>query len=141
MKAANNRWFTIVATDLFSGSFAAILLIDALTPKEIGSTATSQRIEIQYPKPAKAECPADSGAIVLAFKDGGTPVSTLSGSFSVKEHDDQCIVSGFLNGFLESRPEDPCIVVAEYPGGAPSSVKVSIASIGFNREIAPDGCK
>ncbi|MFN3627939.1 MAG: hypothetical protein ACK4S3_08680, partial [Parvibaculum sp.] len=113
MRRRRSGWFSIVATDLFSGAFAAIILLDTVSPKELGSVAEQQEVRISYSKGDLA-CPADPGAIVFSFLNGGDIVTTLNG-FGLQSTSTECAIVGFVDVYA-TEIDEPCILVAEFAG-------------------------
>ncbi len=134
MRRRRGSWFTIVATDLFSGAFAAIILLDTVSPKELGSVAEQQEVRIYYPNGGTA-CPADPGALVFSFRNGGDIVTTLDG-FRLQSGPSECAIVGLVDVFV-SEIDEPCLLVAELAGPAPT-IRVSVSGVEYDE--VPDRC-
>lgn len=131
---ARRDWFTIVATDLFAGSFAAILIIDSVTPKELAGVGELELIEIEYDAPAGSfvDCD-DPGAVVFSFEDDtGERFNTLDqGGFAASRNGTRCKVLGVIgNVALTGPPENPRALVVEFDpsvtGGQPQEIDVTV---------------
>ncbi|KXF82974.1 hypothetical protein [Enterovibrio coralii] len=129
------EWFTIVATDLFAASFAAILIIDAASPKELFVEPSDSYFELNYPllDSERGSIPCERNDIAIAFSfldDDGVYQHSLSGEAAVTAvaEGSNCIVRGlFLNVPIATAPREPLILIVEYPGSEdlePSSIRV-----------------
>ena len=132
MRRRRNRWFTIVATDMFSGAFAAIVLLDTITPKQMGIRPSSQEIRITYSVAGGAKCPdkADGDAVVFSFLDGGNPQSTIDKGFQSNLVGQNCVISGFLNVYYPDFKE-PC-VLSVIGGPPPAAIRVEVTGSSYN---------
>lgn len=135
MRRRQGGWFTIVATDLFSGAFAAIILLDTVSPKELGSTAEQQEVRIWYPV-GETGCPVDPGSIVFSFRNGGEIITTLDSGFHLNSTPTECAIVGFVDVYV-SEIDDPCLLVAELGRPYPT-VHVSITAVGYDK--VPEQC-
>lgn len=138
MRARRNRWFTIVATDMFSGAFAAIVLLDTITPKHMGLPSTAQEVRLIFPIQGGTVCPnADDGnALIFSFLDGGEPQSTIDKDFRATVIGNRCVVTGFLDIYFKNI-EDPCILVT-LPGKPPDRIDVEVTGVGY--AASPPSC-
>jgi hypothetical protein len=115
-------WFPIVATDLFCGVLCAVIILDAVSPKEIGSPGRTLLIDIAFPDKANLgqayanRCADDLGRVVFSFLDNGNPISTIAGG------DTQGVMTGdtchlqafFPSVHYEKALDNPSITIAEY---------------------------
>lgn len=134
MRRRRGGWFTIVATDLFSGAFAAIILLDTVSPKELGSVAEQQEVRIWYPNRENA-CPADPGALVFSFRNGGEIVTTLDG-FRLQSGPAECAIVGLVDVFV-NEIDEPCLLITEFAGPVPK-IHVSVSGVGYDK--FPEQC-
>lgn len=115
-------WFPIVATDLFCGVLCAVIILDAVSPKEIGSPGRTLLIDIAFPDksdlgPAYANrCAGDLGRVVFSFLDNGNPTSTIAGGDTQGAMmGDKCHLQAFFPSVhYEKGLDSPRITVAEY---------------------------
>jgi hypothetical protein len=56
LRKRKRDWFPIVATDLFCGALCAVIILDAVTPKERGTVGDVLFVEISYPKGPLDDC-------------------------------------------------------------------------------------
>jgi hypothetical protein len=121
-------WFPIVATDLFCGALAAVIIIDAVTPKESGASPSPHLAVLEYKKDSRASC-ADTSALVFAFSANGKRYSTAEGLTPAwGDLGSKCQLKFLLTSALSRTLRDPELLVAQYPG-SPGTVSVRI--IGF----------
>lgn len=120
-------WFTIVATDLFAAAFAAILIIDAASPKELFVQPSDAYFEMSYPlgkatNSGKAPCKDNNVAFAFSFLDDDGNYRNSLGSeakLSVNEEGDSCIVRGlFIDVTVATEPREPFVLLLEYPVSA-----------------------
>ena len=113
---ARRDWFTIVATDLFAGCFAAVVIIDSVTPKEIAAAPQPMFFEMSYPaKTSKVPCGANKSAVALSFQDDSKRLDTINnGNFSGSRRGNMCVVTGvFQDVELSSPPSDARVLLVE----------------------------
>ena len=127
MRTRRNRWFTIVATDMFCGAFAAIVLLDTTSPKYLGLLSAPQDVRITFPKSTAFGCPehGDGNSLVFAFTSGGDEVTTFDQEFDVTEIGDDCQIAGSVQTF-SSDVQGACLLTV-LPGVDLSSVRVQMA--------------
>jgi hypothetical protein len=128
-------WFTIVATDLFSSAFAAIILLDTVSPKEIGSVAELQEVRISYPA-GETPCSTDPDALVFSFRNGGEIVTTLNKDFEFASTEAECVIAKLVEVHIDEIDE-PCILIAELARPIPE-ISVSVSGVGYDK--VPDQC-
>jgi hypothetical protein len=133
-------WFSIVATDMFSGAFAAIVLVDAVTPKQILRPILNEPVELSYEKSNKYACPADGSAIVFSFRDGNDVRSTLKENFQVNDTGSRCTISGTLSMDLTGEPEKPCVTIFELRGAEPPKIDVDITGLPWTKDLRVGQC-
>lgn len=134
MRRKRSNWFTIVATDLFSSAFAAILLLDAVTPKETGMAAEAQAVRIEYSH-IEGKCPNDPDAVILMFRDSGEWVSTQDSNLSASANGNTCVMTGAMKLFLAEEPTDACILITELSPPDPEEFSVMITGLGFQEQV------
>jgi hypothetical protein len=125
MLSRNRRdWFPIVATDMFCSLLAAVIILDAVSPKEIADAGRTIYVRLEYKKDQTKLC--DRGRIVLSFfDDGGSPYSTLDEGQAI-DGGEICIVEAwFPDAQLEHGPTDAVLLVAEYASKEDVEVQVS----------------
>lgn len=113
---ARRDWFTIVATDLFAGCFAAVVIIDSVTPKEIAAAPQPMLFEMSYPaKTSKVPCGANKAAVALSFQDDSKRLDTINnGNFTGSRRGNMCVVTGvFQDVELSSPPSDARVLLVE----------------------------
>lgn len=118
---AKGRWFTIVATDLFAGAFAAILIIDAATPKEPYSVGEPTLFQMTFDAPGiEIDC-RDPNNVLLAFTDDqGEPIMTGDLDLSGSRSGDKCQVTGLIHDVsVNAPPDDARILVVYRPASMP----------------------
>jgi hypothetical protein len=129
MAKFRSDWFTIVASDFFSNCFAAILILDAVSPKDIISSPGLEAFRIEYTLPSSVDCGKDVSAIVVSFvDDDGYPFDTLKDAPDAKaERDgDKCVITGSLDGIsLAGKPGSLKVVVTAAPDATPAELRVS----------------
>jgi hypothetical protein len=140
-------WFPIVATDLFCGILAAVIILDAVEPKEVGAFGKTILVEISYPNKgtrAAKDC-ADYGRIVFLFKDGAGWANTLTGgSTNGTQVGDECHLQSFFpDVHFEETLVEPSVFVTEF-GGNVKDLKVTVQVSGqseiqcaFGSQVCP----
>lgn len=127
MLRRRNRWFTIVATDMFSGAFAAIVLLDAISPKEVGNEPSTQELSMTF-QSQSGNCPTDTGAVVLRFEEGGDIKNTLENQFkfsNIQQTGQSCIFSGPVEVYT-NEISNVCFLIAELIGPDLTFVEVEV---------------
>jgi hypothetical protein len=116
-------WFPIVATDLFCGVLAAVIIFDAVSPREVSSAGKIAYMEITFPDKAGvgvdyADRCRDIGRVVFSFKNDSKPVNTLiGGRTDGNQANDVCRLQAlFTEIHFDRELENPSVIVAEYPG-------------------------
>ena len=113
---ARSDWFTIVATDLFAASFAAVLIIDSVTPKEIAGIGQPQIFELEYQVTNRNPtfCQNEHALAFFATDDSGAAVSTVTQKLSNSRVGDTCKVIGlFPDSSFINAPDDGVVMVVE----------------------------
>ena len=124
---------------MFSGAFAAIVLLDTITPKEAGAVAEAQEVRISYSTSAGATCVQDGNSLVFSFRDGGEIITTSQRNFGARLESNNCVVSGFVEVYL-AEVDEPCVLVVELLGTEPKEFDVSMTgNPGFSQRVPP--CK
>jgi hypothetical protein len=112
-------WFAVVATDLFCGVLAAVIILDAVAPKEESGAGSEILLTLTYKQsPKQPNEPLSNcqvGGVVFQFRDASRTHNTLGGIASLV--DDKCRVETFLaNVNFEKEPKETVVVVAQYAG-------------------------
>jgi hypothetical protein len=121
LRRRKRDWFPVVATDLFCGVLAAVIILDAVAPKEASSQGGEALLTITYKRgdpPFRGsvnEC--SPGSVVFRFRDETKSHSTLDTSAQGSAIDETCRVDAFFSdvNFVDGIKE-PLIVVAEFVG-------------------------
>ncbi len=132
---ARRDWFTIVATDLFAGCFAAVVIIDSVTPKEIAAAPQSMLFEMSYPsKTTLVPCGANRAAVGLSFRDDTERLDTINdGNFSGSRRGGRCVIIGVFQGVkLTSPPTDARLLVVENDPNPVADFGFDEVEINFN---------
>jgi len=124
LKRQRADWFSIVATDLFCGALAAVIILDAVSPKEAFAGRTSTFVSIAYTHPSGRTCRAAS-EVELSMSLDGNRISSLDGVPSiVTDRPDECLVQILLQSVaVQGVIKDITVILAKYPG-APAHIKV-----------------
>lgn len=129
-------WFSTVATDLFASCFAAILIIDSVTPKEIGTSSRPIPIEIEYNLPDQRNFlgrSRDAGtclseaAIVVSFDDrSGRRHSTLTLEGHWAPDGRQCRFVTTVSGLADDAITNLVLTVGAYPTSEEAALRVIV---------------
>ena len=119
-------WFSIVATDLFCGLLAAVIIFDAVSPKETFSGSLPLFLTVRYDKPAAHSCDSTS-SVVIAFTVAGQRFSTLDGLPAIASTNGSTCVLRYLfhTSVLSPRIEAPKVLISEM-NGTPRSVSLNV---------------
>jgi hypothetical protein len=126
---AQGRWFTIVATDLFAGAFAAILIIDAATPKEPITIGEPTLIRITFDAgPAGAlDCILPYHVVVAFTDDQGEDVNSREVRMTGARQANNCISIGVETDLsVSSPPDDLRYVIAFRPASLAPLERVNV---------------
>lgn len=126
---ARSDWFTIVATDLFAASFAAILIIDSVTPKEIAGVGQPQIFQLEYQVAQRKPsfCKNEHALAFFATDNSGAAISTIPQKLSASRVGNTCKVIGlFPDSTLSAAPDDGVVIVVELDPAMEPIKKVSI---------------
>lgn len=126
---AQGRWFTIVATDLFAGAFAAILIIDAATPKEPITIGEPTLIRVTFDAgPAGAiDCIHPYHVVVAFTDDQGEEVNSREVRMTGARQANNCISTGVETDLSVSSPPDNLrYVIAFRPASLPPLEEVNV---------------
>lgn len=140
MPAGN--WFTTVATDLFAGAFAAVLIIDAATPKKPIAQEEPVILTITYDGTG-VDC-RDANHIHFAFSDDyGDLFRSQDAKLTGSRMGSDCVVTGLLEQVsLGAPPDDARMLVAYRPASSGPLLSMDARIGRFNltcKEHAP--CK
>jgi hypothetical protein len=118
-------WFSIVATDLFCNILCAVIILDAVSPKEKLRDTFPSFIELMIDKSAGSNCAFDPRGVVLIFEDASHGRrDTLDKSPSLTEDNDKCRIRYFLTDLTAGgKPSDVHVVLTEYPNTPKISVR------------------
>ncbi|WP_298280501.1 hypothetical protein [uncultured Bradyrhizobium sp.] len=143
MRKFRSDWFTIVASDFFSNCFAAILILDAVSPKDVVVTPGLAPFRIEYNLPQNIDCQKDKWAIALSFVDDqNQPFNTLSDApdAEAEREGNKCVITGSLDGIvLAGKPDKLKIIVVDAPDSVPSDLTVSFPNYVAHFSLA-NGC-
>ncbi|NEH61403.1 hypothetical protein [Rhizobium ruizarguesonis] len=112
-------WFPIVASDLFCGALAAVIIMDAVAPKEPAIAEETAMFELAYARGAD-DCD-DPHQVALSFVDGSNKAfNTLSGANAVNGAvDDKCVLQVLIEGVsAEGDLQELQVLILESPQGA-----------------------
>lgn len=125
---AKGRWFTIVATDLFAGAFAAILIIDAATPKEPYSLGEPTLFQMTFNAPGnEIDCRNPNNVLFAFTDDQGEAILTRDIDLSGSRAGDKCQVTGLIHDVsVNEPPDDARILVVYRPASMPPIGDVSV---------------
>jgi hypothetical protein len=129
-------WFSTVATDLFASCFAAVLIIDSVTPKELGSSSRPVPIEIEYNLPAERRFLGRSrdpgtclpeAAVVVSFDDrSGRRHSTLAMEGHWSPDGRQCRFVTTVSGLADDGITNLVLTIGAYPTSEEAALRVTI---------------
>jgi len=123
-------WFPIVATDLFCNVLAAVIILDAVSSKEIGVAGAPVFMQVLYPKSRSDVC--ENMGVVFAFDDSsGAMLNTIDGGNAAGEEvDGNCVIQVlFPDVVFQGTLNNPRALVTEFAGqGLP---KVFVSGPGF----------
>lgn len=112
-------WFPIVASDLFCGALAAVIIMDAVSPKEPAIAEETAMFELTYPR-GTSDC-SDPHQLALSFLDGSNKrFNTLSRANAVNGAvDHNCVLQVLIEGVsAEGEIQEPKVLILEGPQGA-----------------------
>jgi hypothetical protein len=129
-------WFSTVATDLFASCFAAVLIIDSVTPKELGSSVRPVPIEVEYNLPRTATFPGETrvegtclprGAVVVSFDDrSGRRHSTLTIEGHWSPDGPNCRFVGVVSGLTDEPIVNLALTLGVYPTAEEEALRVTV---------------
>jgi hypothetical protein len=133
-RRSKSDWFTVVATDLFSGCFAAVLILDSVTPKETPVQRRTANVEVEYSlPPSRGSSCFGPSAIGVTFQDAaGSQFSTLDMAPNWTPDGQVCRLTGLLDiaeGTTTAR--EPRVFVGEYDPTAETGLCVEIRAPGL----------
>lgn len=112
-------WFTIVATDLFAGAFAAILIIDAATPKHPVALGQATLFSMRYAAPTSSQgidCNDPNNVVFLFTDEQGDSYNTLDVDLSSQRAGEYCEVIGIIDDVaLTSSPSNGRVGIIRRP--------------------------
>lgn len=91
LKRRRSDWFSIVATDLFCGVLAAVIILDAVSPKEIVGVNEPTALVLQFNRSPQWRCAQDTAMFVSIRSNGQWKSSLDSPSPSVTETAAACM--------------------------------------------------
>lgn len=134
-------WFVLVATDLFMAAFAAIIIIDIISPKypkgEVGNATSS---EFVYSISGDQSC-TNFDHQTVAFKiNDGTDSYTLFdlNSISAGRLSDKCVVTGKFED-IGVEVEQHCLLISGPMKQWPKAVELTISngvSLQFSKDLS-----
>lgn len=122
LRKRRRDWFPIVATDLFCGVLAAVIILDAVSPREVSGAAQVVYMEIAFPDrtglSGYGDRCQDVGRVVFSFMNDSKRVNTLiEGGTDGKLTDGICRLQSLFPAIHFDREfERPSVLIAEYPG-------------------------
>jgi hypothetical protein len=110
-------WFSIVATDLFCGVLAAVIIFDAVSPKESFSGGVPLLLTVRYDKPANHSCDSKN-SVAIAFTVAGQRFSSVSGLPSIPGTNGSTCVLNYLFQTAKESPhiDDAKLLILEMNG-------------------------
>jgi hypothetical protein len=116
-------WFSTVATDLFASCFAAVLIIDSVTPKELGSSVRPVPIEETR---VEGTC-LPRGAVVVSFDDrSGRRHSTLTIEGHWSPDGPNCRFVGVVSGLTDEPIVNLALTLGVYPTAEEEALRVTV---------------
>lgn len=114
-------WFSVVATDLFCGVLAAVIILDAVTPKEASSAGSEVLLTLVYKsasrQPGEPPNTCQVNNVVFQFRDAATTYNTLDAISTASLVDGNCRVEAFFPDVnVEQDMSNTVVVVAQYAG-------------------------
>jgi hypothetical protein len=132
-----------VATDLFCGVLAAVIILDAVAPKEQASAGSEVLLTLTYKNaPRQASEPLNNcrvGNVVFHFRDASADHSTLGSATTASLVTGECRVEAFLPDVnVQEGFSDTILVVAQYAGDLTEAV-VSMTGLPSEIKCRKDG--
>lgn len=130
IKHSRRDWFPIVATDLFCGVLGAVIILDAVAPKEIGAAGEVALVEVSYQKQQKDDC--TSSGVIFTFEDNtGHMFNSLDDGNSIgMQVGDKCVMQALFPDVVIDGPlQHPAVLVTEY--ATVTAPQVEIRGPGF----------
>lgn len=117
LKRKRSDWFSIVATDLFCGVLAAVIILDAVSPKDVAAAHEPMLVALDFERRATLRCARDT-TIFLALHINGRLVSSIDGPDpSVTETANRCVYRYLFKADPASlRLSESRVVIGQYPG-------------------------
>lgn len=139
---AKRDWFPVVATDLFCGVLAAVIILDAVAPKEVSTAGTAVLLTLTYESapPQNGEPPntCRKESVVFRFRDASTTYDTLGEMTFPSWVNGECRVETFLPEVNTADGlHDTVLVVAQYAGDL-ITAKVTITGLPEEIECRTD---
>lgn len=141
LKRRKRDWFPIVATDLFCGTLAAVILLDAVSPKITGSVGEIAFIEL-VSKAANGDDCTDIGRIIFFFIDAGDRLNTKDhgNSLGAKVGED-CVVQAFFPQVVTTdTPDEAAVILAESAGESAPDVIIRSSRFPNMRCLGASAC-
>jgi hypothetical protein len=128
LKRQRSDWFSIVATDLFCGALAAVIIFDAVSPKEPYAGRTATFISVEYTRPPKRTCHGAT-EVELGMTVDGNRVTSLDGMPSiVTDGVGKCMVQLLLqSAAVHGSIKDITVALSKYPG---APIQLSVQPLG-----------
>lgn len=129
---AKGNWFTIVATDLFAGSFAAILIIDAATPKEPYSLGEPTLFQMTFEagnSGSGIDCRNPHNVLFAFTDDQGDKVLTRDIDLSGSRTGTKCKVTGLIHDVSVNEPPDDARILVVYRPRPPAAPPIGDVSV------------
>ena len=141
LKKRRRDWFPIVATDLFCGVLAAVIILDAVSPREVSGAGRVVYMEIAFPDQSDLglrytdRC-QDVGRVVFSFMNDSKRVNTLvAGGTDGKQTGGICRLQALFPAVhFEEELEQPSVLFTEYPGDI-DAVEVTVTVPGLRTLI------
>lgn len=137
LKRNKSDWFAVVATDLFCGVLAAVIILDAVAPKEVSSSSSEVMLIMTYASSANA---CGKNDVVFQFRDASSAHNTLENDLTTAALiDGKCRLEAFFPEVnLTEGVKDPLVLVAEYRGDL-QDADIEISGIGESLHCRADG--
>jgi hypothetical protein len=119
LRITRKDWFPIVATDLFCGLLAAVIIFDAVSPREVSTAGQDILVEFSYPNAigpnSAAACEDDKSRLIFSFVSESTRRSTAAdANLKADQEGGLCRVqAAFSDVHFDRELEDPLMLITE----------------------------
>jgi hypothetical protein len=110
-------WFSIVATDLFCGALAAVIILDAVSPKEVLASQVPILITVRYEKQRADQC-GQIAAVTMGFELANRRFTSLDDLAAIPSDTGNACVLRYLFHTTQrlTQVTNPQIIVANMNG-------------------------